>query len=114
MDKSISQMHPNYYHLLVEYNKIMKQRNNLLKSNHKGPSDVMMSIWDEQLAAVGSKIMIYRLKFLNSLKITAHKIHSEISHGSETLEIIYQSNYLPKNLEDEDLYDKIYSGILWL
>lgn len=115
MDKSISQMHPNYYHLLVEYNKIMKQRNNLLKSNNaKAPSEVMMSIWDEQLASVGSKIMIYRLKFLNSLKSTAHKIHSEISHHTESLEIIYQSNYLPKNLEDEDLYDKIYNGILWL
>jgi DNA replication and repair protein RecF len=108
-------MYPNYYHLLVDYNKIMKQRNNLLKSNkNKDNSEVMMSVWDEQLATVGSKIIIYRLNFLKRLKIIAHEIHSEISHDTEVLEIIYQSNYLPKNLEDEDLYDKIYSGILWL
>ncbi|MGB5791955.1 MAG: hypothetical protein WBG68_03770, partial [Poseidonibacter sp.] len=51
---------------------------------------------------------------LNQLKITSEKIHKEIRHDLEKLEIIYLSNYLPKNLEDENLYDKIYNGILVL
>lgn len=115
MDKSISQIFPHYYYLLIEYNKILKQRNNLLKSCYKTPpSDAMIGIWDEQLAQVGTKIMKYRLNFLKELKITAKDIHKEISHGLEELDIIYQSNFLPKNLEDEHLYDKMYSGILVL
>lgn len=115
MDKSISQIYPNYYHLLVDYNKILKQRNNLLKASYKTqPSEEMMAIWDEQLAGVATKIMKYRIQFLEKLKITACKIHNEISHGLEDLSIHYQSNYLPKNLEDERLYDKIYSGMLGL
>ena len=115
MDKSISQIFPNYYHLLIEFNKILKQRNNLLKSSYnKTPSKDMILIWDEQLAKVATKIIKYRFDFLNQLKITSEKIHKEISHDLEKLEIIYLSNYLPKNLEDENLYDKIYNGILVL
>jgi len=113
MDKSLSQIYPNYYHLLIEYNKILKQRNNLLKSSYKNPpSPEMMAIWDEQLAGVGTKIMKYRLNFLSSLKIIAKKVHNEISHQLEDLVIEYQSNYLPKNLANEQVYDKIYSGML--
>lgn len=115
MDKSISQIFPNYYHLLIEFNKILKQRNNLLKSSYnKPPPKDMILIWDEQLAKVATKIIKYRLDFLSQLKITSEKIHKEISHDLEKLEIIYLSNYLPKNLEDENLYDKIYNGILEL
>lgn len=115
MDKSISQIFPNYYHLLIEFNKILKQRNNLLKSSYnKTPSKDMILIWDEQLAKVATKIIKYRFDFLNQLKTTSEKIHKEISHDLEKLEIIYLSNYLPKNLEDENLYDKIYNGILVL
>lgn len=113
MDKSISQIYPHYYHLLIDYNRILKQRNNLLKQYAiKKKQDGMIEIWDEQLAELGAKVMRYRIDFLDYLRKTARKIHFQISHEKEILEIEYQSNYLPKNLEAETLYDKIYSGML--
>lgn len=113
MDKSISQMYPAYYNLLIDYNKVLKQRNNLLKQNHQ-LNDIkdMIFIWDEQLVNFATKIMKYRMEFLNQLKDIAKKIHGKISHEKEVLTIEYISNYLPKNLEGKALYDKIYSGML--
>lgn len=113
MDKSISQIYPNYYSLLVDYNKVLKQRNNQLKQYLiKNYKDDMIDIWNEQLSDIGSKIMKYRLDFLKKLKITANRVHFEISHKREHLAINYVSTYLPKNLEDSEVYDKIYSGML--
>lgn len=113
MDKSISQMYPTYYNLLVDYNKILKQRNNLLKQSYnKDKVSDMIFIWDEQLASHGTKIMKYRLEFIEKLKIIAKNIHMKISYKKEVLTIEYISNYLPKNLEGNALYDKIYSGML--
>lgn len=109
IDKSISQIYPYYYSLLVDYNKVLKQRNNLLKQ--KSVYD-MIDIWDEQLANLGSKIMSYRLDFLEKLKKICYDIHFKISQQREVLKIEYISNYLPKNLGDSDVYDKLYSGIL--
>lgn len=113
MDKSISQIYPNYYHLLIEYNKILKQRNNLLKQIIAKKTDkIMIEIWDEQLATNGSKIMEYRLRFLEKLKKICFDIHFKISDENERLKVEYISNYLPKNLEHTGVYDKIYSGML--
>lgn len=109
MDKSISQIYPYYYRLLIDYNKILKQRNNLLKQSGVKK---MISIWDEQLADYGSKIMKYRLDFLKMLQEICYEIHFKISQEKEQLNIEYMSNYLPKNLGDSYEYDKIYSGML--
>lgn len=112
IDKSIAQIFPNYYHLLVEYNRILKQRNNLLKKYLIKGKDSLIDIFDEQLCRVGSKIMVYRMDFLEKLRITSNRVHFEISHKNEDLSINYVSTYLPKNLEDLKVYDKIYSEML--
>lgn len=109
IDKSISQIYPYYYRLLIDYNKILKQRNNLLKQKNVKS---LIDIYDEQLSDYGSKIMKYRLEFLEDLKEICYDIHYKISQEKEHLKIDYLSNYLPKNLGDSDVYDKIYSGML--
>lgn len=113
IDKSISQIFPNYYHLLINYNKVLKHRNILLKQIIRNSSNrEMIDIWDQKLSEYGSKIMIYRLEFLEKLKKICFGIHYKISNEKEHLKIEYISNYLPKNLDDKDGYDKIYSGML--
>lgn len=109
MDKSISQIYPYYYRLLVDYNKVLKQRNMLLKQKDV---ESMIEVWNEQLCDLGAKIMKYRLEFLKELKKICFDIHLNISQQKEHLKIEYISNYLPKNLGESDVYDKIYSGML--
>ncbi len=113
IDKSISQIYPNYYHLLIDYNKILKQRNNLLKQmSFNSSSKIMIDIWDEKLSEYGSKIMVYRLDFIKKLQKICFEIHYKISNGKEELKIDYISTYLAKNLDAKDGYDKIYSGMI--
>lgn len=113
LDKSISQIYPNYYHLLIDYNKILKQRNILLKQIlFKSSNKDMIDIWDEKLSEYGAKIMVYRLKFVKKLQKICFDIHYKISNCKEQLKIDYISTYLPKNLDAKDCYDKIYSGML--
>lgn len=89
IDSSVSQLYPGYLTSLIDYHKALGQKNSLLKTlKFKGiKSDVMLSVWNEQLAIEASKIMEYRREFVNLIDKFASKIQKEIS--GETLKISY-------------------------
>ena len=93
LDMSISQIRPVYKHNLSRYNKILFQRNNLLKSN-KSKTDIMnlLEIFDLQLAKVGTEIIMTRNEFVEKLCEIATKIHNNITLGKEELNLVYVSN----------------------
>lgn len=90
LDTDISQLSKNYFYNLIKYNKILDQRNKLLKSgqNAKLIEDTL-PIWDIQLADVGSKIIFARMDFLQNLKAYAKQSHAFLTSGKEDLEISY-------------------------
>lgn len=91
LDSEMIQLFPAYYHLLVEYQKILIQKNNILKSiRQKKSSKDLLIIWDEQLIEVGSKIIKKRLEVLQKLTPLARLMHRKITYGEEELEIIYE------------------------
>lgn len=95
LDREISNMKPQYYHALLEYNKILRQRNHLLKKIYTNPKlKETLSLWDEQLIDVGIKIIKTRLHFLKKINLFSKKIHSEITDGLEDIELFYQSTVL--------------------
>lgn len=90
MDIDLSQLSRNYFYLINKYNKILTQRNKLLKDTR----DIVVlketiNIWDMQLAEIGSKIIIKRIDFVNLLKIYAKKIHKDLTSEEESLKIDY-------------------------
>ena len=90
MDIDISQLNKTYFYLLCRYDKVLQERNKLLKQT-KG-FDVLkdtISIWDEQLSDIASKIIAYRINFISKLQKPAEKVHGDITNGSEKLEIGY-------------------------
>ncbi len=91
MDIDISQMSKNYFYLLCRYDKILNQRNKLLKTSRdiKVVQDTI-SIWDEQLSDVASKIIMNRIFFVNKLLRPAKEIHNYITQNKEDLSISYQ------------------------
>lgn len=103
LDMEIAQVHPSYLHSLNQYHKVLVQRNNFLKSGqaHKPGSDVMLSVWDEQLATYGSKIMIRRQGFITKLQIWAESIHRGIAGGDERLGVEYAPSLEMEAEEDE-------------
>ncbi len=107
MDDELSQMLPKYHHILGQYNKVIQQRNRILKDFRGKKYD--LDIWDEQLVNHGVNLMIYRRNFIKRLGILARLMHRKITEGLENLEIIYDSNI---NLDDRDEFNDIKKNFL--
>ena len=93
MDMEICQLSPVYYSDLKEYYRALKQRNALLKSLQKDKSSGLqdsLSIWDEQLANYGQRIMKLRLSFVKKINDIAREIHFNITQGTENLALTYE------------------------
>lgn len=93
MDIELCQLSSIYYYNLQQYYKVLKQRNNLLKSTKK---DINLKetifIWNEQLISYGLKISEARYKFILDINEIASKIHYDITNKKEHLSIIYKPN----------------------
>lgn len=93
LNVSLCQKSKSYFYALSRYNKILSQRNNLLKE----PSELLirdtLPIWDEQLTKEASKIIVARNKFLLELAPIAQEKHAILSGGKETLSMQTESNY---------------------
>ena len=90
MDIDLCQFDKNYFYSLGTYNQILEQRNRLLKTPDEKVLKDTISIWNDQLANTGAKIILARLKLIESLKIKANEIHSKLTSGKENLELEYQ------------------------
>jgi DNA replication and repair protein RecF len=101
MDLEIGQMSPRYLHNLTQYQKVLQQRNNVLKQGaHEAAKwQAMLPVWDAQLLEYGSKIISKRCDFLRKLQVYANEIHRRISGGKETLTLTYVSSF-PLPLEE--------------
>ena len=95
MDMEICQLSPVYYSDLREYHRTLRQRNALLKVLQKDKNQIdSLSIWDEQLAAHGVRVMKAREVFVKNVDALSGSIHRDITQGKENLEISYVPNIL--------------------
>lgn len=104
MDMEMGQMSAIYLHHLVEYQKILKQRNQYLKQTKFNLSfdQVYLDILTEQLAAEGAEVLYERFLFTKKLEKWAQSIHKDISQEKETLTIEYASSVKVTDEEDKD------------
>ncbi|MFC5703162.1 DNA replication/repair protein RecF [Cohnella faecalis] len=94
MDMEIGQVHPGYLHDLQQYQKVLQQRNNYLKSTDASrASPELLDVWNEQLATYGVKMMQKRKNFMYHLQRWAEKIHAGITGGTEKLTVEYQPSF---------------------
>ncbi|MBQ3047876.1 MAG: DNA replication/repair protein RecF [Clostridia bacterium] len=100
MDIDISQLNKNYFYLLCRYEKVLQERNKLLKQtkNIENLYDTI-DLWDVQLADIASKIIYFRLDFIDKIKTSAKQVHLNITSNKETLEVSYQG-IKTKNIEE--------------
>lgn len=105
IDDLLIQLEPVYAHILHQYNQVLRQRNALLKSIRKEEQDRQLGVatlksidktqlllWDEQLAAAGSRVARRRARVLTRLAPIAQQWHDRISGKTETLTITYAPN----------------------
>ena len=90
MDTDISQLSGSYYNLLQRYNKILMQRNKLLRfEKDRNLLKAQIGVWDEQLASVASLIIKTRKSFIQKLSQPAKEALKYISASKDELEIEY-------------------------
>ncbi len=93
LDSEISQIKAVYNYNIIRYNKILLQRNNLLRQN-KFKSNIgdLLDIFDIQLAKIGIDIVLERKEYIENLNRIANKIHNNITLEKEDLSLQYISN----------------------
>ena len=93
MDMEICQLSRIYYSNLLKFNKVLDQRNNLLKQIYFKPKmESTLDVWDEQLVDVGRSIISERSNFINMINDIIRDIHSGITSDNEKIEIKYEPN----------------------
>ncbi len=98
IDLELCQLDKLYVHHLINYNKVLAQRNQLLKElSFRSDYEDMLDIWDLQLVNYGCKIIEIRNKFLQQLNEIVQIKHNIISGGKETLQVIYEPNVTEEN-----------------
>lgn len=112
LDDEISQIKPRYRHSLNKYNKILFQRNNLLKSIKYNNKDLnMIDVWDCQLVEVGAEIILSRIKFVKKLSEISKHIHTSLTTSSEVLKVKYLSSF-EVNTHDNNKIKEQFKNIL--
>ncbi|HEU4497346.1 MAG TPA: DNA replication and repair protein RecF [Flavobacterium sp.] len=100
IDSVISQLDAGYLQQLIQYQKIISQRNALLKYfalNHVFET-ATLSIYDEQLHQLGHAIFEKRKQFLEDFIPVFNKHHQSIAGNAETVQIAYESQLHEKSL----------------
>lgn len=91
IDMELCQLNKLYVHSLVQYNKVLVQRNKLLKELAFRPDyGETLDVWDMQLVNYGKEVMEYRGDFVCRLNEMIHGIHARLSGQKEDLKICYE------------------------
>ncbi len=98
IDGAICQIEPSYISLLSKYNRVIIQRNALLKEmSQKSGMEYMLDIWNEKAAEFGMKIIKKRYAYKEKLNECAKEIINGLSESKEEIEI----NYRPLSISYE-------------
>lgn len=100
LDLELCQLDKIYLTDLAAYNRIINQRNKLLKDIYMRPDlKDTLDIWDMQMVQYGKKIIEKRRAFIEELNEVIQDIHSNLTGGMEKLDIIYEPSCLSEDFE---------------
>ena len=91
IDLELSQLDKVYLNNLSNYNRIVNQRNHLLKEidYNKGALETL-DIWDMQVIQYGNKIIERRQKFIEEINKIISNIHKKLTGNREDIKIVYE------------------------
>ena len=102
VDMELCQIDKYYLYNLNQYNKIVNQRNKLLKDfYHNTDIYETLHVWDMQLVTYGKQIIERRKEFVDQLNAIIYGIHKTLSGGREELVIVYEPDTEAENFEYE-------------
>ena len=103
LDIYLCQYSRSYLSDLIEYQRILKQRNSLLKrilEGEKGSGDLELDVWDKSLVSSALRIMAARRRFVDELGSAVNDIVGELSGSKESVKVAYRPKIEIENFED--------------
>lgn len=109
LDVALCQMERSYMRSLAQCQKVVEQRNSLLRALRERAvrpnapeAEAQLGFWDDQLVQHGSAVIAARHRFLCELEPLAQARHTELSDGRERLTLVYLPSFNPGHLSDVD------------
>lgn len=107
LDIMISQLKPNYIHILNKYLKTLDQRNAYLKQiKFDNKSKDMLEIWDESLSQLSYQIYTYRSEYIHKIKEKIKVIHNKITNCGQQDEKI-EISFISSGKSQKDFYENL-------
>lgn len=101
LDLELCQLNKLYVHALAGYNKVILQRNKLLRDLFAHPEyESTLEVWDEQLLSYGKQVILERQQFIAQLNQIIQEIHGNLTGNKEHLELKYEPNAEPEEFAD--------------
>jgi DNA replication and repair protein RecF len=102
IDTILSQLHHGYLKNLIRYNKILLQRNSLLKAagEHNRVDENLLDTYEEQLAEAGQFIFNKRKDFLQKFLLLIKQEYETIAEKNDTIEIVFESQLHFKTMKE--------------
>jgi len=108
LDSFISQLKPTYFKNLINYYRVLKQRNNLLKQRNRKLLDTVF-VWDEKLSQYGAEICKMRMGAIEKINSTVNMITS--SGEVENIELKYIPSIKGDFTDAENFVKQLNSGL---
>lgn len=102
LDRAVYMCDIGYLHCWQSYQRILKQRNHLLKSSDRTGLD----IWTEKLAESGAEVIERRLRFVTVLDCKLRQYYAAIAGSGETSSLSYQPNGVESTAR-EQIYEEL-------
>lgn len=110
LDIALSLIKPNYAVLMSRYLRVLDQRNALLKKmGERCFENGYIEPWDNELVSLGTKIVKYRLDYIEKLSQLSGEIYRGISSGRE--EFTFHYDFSPENISEEEIKQKLTADI---
>ena len=115
-DNALCQLRPNYEAALTEYNRILEQKNRILKDRYENPALLeILPEYNTRLCQVGALLISYRARFYDGLGKAAAEYHNHFSGGAEEFQLSYKTvstvkdPFAPVAVLTDDLLEHLHS-----
>lgn len=110
LNVSVSQLSRPYFVALSRYNKILEQRNNLLKNRDLDVVYDTLPVWDAQLCKYAAVVAKKRSDYIKELAPLAEEAHAYLTDGKERLVISPERRYKG---EEQDIEQKLFDDLVF-
>ncbi len=102
MDIEFSQTSKIYYQELMKYNRIVQQRNHLLKKVKEKLAKIdQLDSWDDQLCLLAASLVKRRQEALKKVSMLANLMHRKLTDSQETLTTTYHQPYFQEGIDEQ-------------